>query len=60
MPGKETYMEFKSDEKKTWLEDENGKQIAFGRTVTDYATMFYVSDVVVDKDHQKHGNKDRR
>ena len=35
--------------------DENGKQIAFGRTVTDYATMFYVSDVVVDKDKQKHG-----
>ena len=35
--------------------DEKGKQIAFGRTVTDYATMFYVSDVVVDKDHQKHG-----
>ena len=35
--------------------DENGRQIAFGRTVTDYATMFYVSDVVVDKDMQKHG-----
>ena len=35
--------------------DENGKQIAFGRTVTDYATMFYVSDVVIDKDHQKRG-----
>ena len=35
--------------------DEHGKQIAFGRTVTDYATMFYVSDVVIDKDHQKMG-----
>ncbi len=35
--------------------DEEGRQIAFGRTVTDYATMFYVSDVVVDKNHQKHG-----
>ena len=35
--------------------DKNGRQIAFGRTVTDYATMFYVSDVVVDKDMQKHG-----
>ena len=28
MLGKETHMEFKSDEKKTWLEDESGKQIA--------------------------------
>jgi UDP-N-acetylmuramoyl-tripeptide--D-alanyl-D-alanine ligase len=35
--------------------DEDGKQVGFGRTVTDYATMFYVSDVVVDKDLQKHG-----
>ncbi|MCR4625507.1 MAG: hypothetical protein K5795_06030 [Lachnospiraceae bacterium] len=35
--------------------DENGVQIAFGRTVTDYATMFYVSDVVIDIDHQKMG-----
>lgn len=35
--------------------DEEGKQVAFGRTVTDYATMFYVSDVVIDKDHQKMG-----
>ena len=35
--------------------DKNGKQVGFGRTVTDYATMFYVSDVVVDKDLQKHG-----
>lgn len=35
--------------------DENGVQVGFGRTVTDYATMFYVSDVVVDKDLQKHG-----
>ena len=35
--------------------DESGKQVGFGRTVTDYATMFYVSDVVVDKNLQKHG-----
>lgn len=35
--------------------DENGKQIAFGRAVTDYATMFYVSDVVVDKWHHHCG-----
>ena len=35
--------------------DRNGRQVGFGRTVTDYATMFYVSDVVVDKDLQKHG-----
>ena len=35
--------------------DENGKQVAFGRTVTDYATMFYVSDVVLDKSLHKKG-----
>lgn len=35
--------------------DENGKQIAFGRAVTDYATMYYVSDVVVDKWHHHCG-----
>ena len=32
--------------------DENDVQIGFGRAVTDYATMFYISDVVIDKDHQ--------
>lgn len=32
--------------------DENDVQIGFGRAVTDYATVFYVSDVVIDKDHQ--------
>ena len=35
--------------------DENGRQVAFGRTVTDYATMFYVSDVVLDKSLHKKG-----
>ena len=35
--------------------DENDVQIGFGRAVTDYATMFYVSDVVIDKDHQGQG-----
>lgn len=35
--------------------DENDKQIGFGRAVTDYATMFYISDVVIDKDHQGQG-----
>ena len=32
--------------------DEDDVQIGFGRAVTDYATMFYISDVVIDKDHQ--------
>ncbi|MCR5205832.1 MAG: UDP-N-acetylmuramoyl-tripeptide--D-alanyl-D-alanine ligase [Lachnospiraceae bacterium] len=35
--------------------DSKGKQVAFGRTVTDYATMFYVSDVVLDKSLHKQG-----
>ncbi len=35
--------------------DENDVQIAFGRAVTDYSTMYYVSDVVVDKWHHHCG-----
>lgn len=35
--------------------DEDDRQIGFGRAVTDYATMFYISDVVVDKDHHHTG-----
>lgn len=35
--------------------NENDVQVGFGRAVTDYATVFYVSDVVIDKDHQGEG-----
>ena len=29
--------------------DENGEQIGFARCVTDYATMFWLADVIVDE-----------
>lgn len=35
--------------------DGNGKQVGFGRAVTDYATMFYLSDIVIDKSLHKQG-----
>jgi len=35
--------------------DENGKQVGFGRAVTDYATMFYLSDIVIDRNLQRQG-----
>lgn len=35
--------------------DKNNRQIGMARTVTDYATMFYVSDLVVDKEYQELG-----
>lgn len=35
--------------------DESDRQIGFGRTVTDYATMFYVSDVIIDSEYRELG-----
>lgn len=34
---------------------ENNKLIAFARIITDYATMFWLCDVVVDQDFRGHG-----
>jgi ribosomal protein S18 acetylase RimI-like enzyme len=37
------------------FEKETGRQIAFARAVTDYATLYYVSDVVVDPGFRRQG-----
>lgn len=34
---------------------ETGKQIGFARVITDYATMYYICDVVVDINYRKIG-----
>lgn len=35
--------------------DRNGAMVAFGRVVTDWATMYYLCDVFVLPDHRGHG-----
>ncbi len=37
------------------FERATGRQIAYARAVTDYATLYYVSDVVVDADFRRQG-----
>ena len=37
------------------FEKETGRQIAFARAVTDYTTLYYVSDVVVDPAFRRQG-----
>ena len=34
---------------------ESGKQIGFSRVVTDYATVYYICDVIVDEHHRGMG-----
>jgi ribosomal protein S18 acetylase RimI-like enzyme len=36
-------------------EREKGKQVGFARVVTDYATVFYLCDVIVDEAHRGSG-----
>ena len=33
----------------------NGKQIGYGRVITDYATTYYIADVILDEDHRGKG-----
>ena len=33
----------------------NGKQVGFARCVTDYATMYWLCDVIIDENHRKYG-----
>ena len=33
----------------------HGKQVGFGRVVTDYATMYWVCDIFIDKEHRGKG-----
>ena len=33
----------------------DGKQIAFARVVTDFATIFWLGDLIVDEAHRGHG-----
>lgn len=33
----------------------NNKQIGFGRVVTDYSTMYWICDVIIDPQHRKQG-----
>lgn len=32
-----------------------GEQVGFGRVITDYATIFWLCDVVIDEPHRGHG-----
>lgn len=34
---------------------EDNKQIGFARVITDYATMYYICDVIVNEDYRKNG-----
>ena len=35
--------------------NENGKQIGFSRVITDYATTYYICDVIVDEQYRGQG-----
>lgn len=35
--------------------DENHLQVGFARVITDYATTYYICDVIIDRNHRKLG-----
>lgn len=35
--------------------DENKAQVGFGRVITDYATIYYITDVVIDEENRSKG-----
>lgn len=35
--------------------NDNNKQIAFARVITDYSTVYYICDVIVNEDYRGHG-----